>query len=322
MAATTKSSDPGLLGSPLEPTGLRLKRVMGSIPTWVLWIIVLLWTVPTLGLFVSSFRPVDEIRNSGWWTAFWRPDFTLENYDTILFEETGGRDALWENFLNSLAIAVPATLIPILVAAFAAYAFAWMDFPGKNWLFISVVSLMALPNQMAFVPLLRLFNNGASYTVPFTDITLKVFPAIDIGGTSTAVWLVHTSFGLPLAIFLLHNFMSNLPRDIIEAARIDGASQFVIFWRLIVPLSRPALAAFAVFQFLWTWNDYLIALIFLQPGQDTPLTIALVNLVGERGANFQLRFAAAFVSMTLPLIVFFSLQRHFVRGLLAGSVKG
>ena len=217
---------------------------------------------------------------------------------------------------------MPATLIPILVAAFAAYAFAWMDFPGKNWLFIGVVSLMALPNQMAFVPLLRLFNRGASLTIPFTDVTLKVFPAIDIGGTSTAVWLVHTSFGLPLAIFLLHNFMSNLPRDIIEAARIDGASQFVIFWRLIVPLSRPALAAFAVFQFLWTWNDYLIALIFLQPGQDTPLTIALVNLVGERGANFQLRFAAAFVSMALPLIVFFSLQRHFVRGLLAGSVKG
>ena len=328
MAVSTKPpvttpSPEGLLGSPLEPTGLRLKRVLGAVPTWALWVIVILWTVPTIGLFISSFRPVDAINNSGWWTALWRPDFTLDNYDQILFQETGGRDPLWESFLNSFAIALPATVIPIMVAAFAAYAFAWMDFRGKNWLFIGIVSLMALPNQMAFVPLLRMFRDGISLTIPLTDVTLKLLPSLDaISGQSSAVWLVHTSFGLPLAIFLLHNFMSTLPRDVIEAARIDGASHFDIFWRLIVPLSRPALAAFAVFQFLWTWNDYLVALIFLQPGNDTPLTIAIVNLVGERGQDFQLRFAAAFVSMSLPLVVFFSLQRHFVRGLLAGSVKG
>ncbi len=321
MAVTSKPES--ILGSPLEPTGLRMKRFLGALPTWVLWLVVVVWTIPTLGLFVSSFRPVDEIQKSGWWTALWRPDFTLDNYNDILFKTTGGRDALWESFLNSLAIAVPATVIPVLVAAFAAYAFAWMDFRFKNWIFVGIVSLMALPNQMAFVPLLRLFRDGASWTLPLTDITLKIIPSLSaVQGTSVSVWLVHTAFGLPLAIFLLHNFMSTLPKDIIEAARIDGASHFVIFYRLILPLSRPALAAFAVFQFLWTWNDYLVALIFLQPGQDTPLTIALVNLVGERGSNFQLRFSAAFVSMSLPLLVFFSLQKHFVRGLLAGSVKG
>ena len=322
MATPIKAPPGDVLGSPYEPTGRRMKRVLGSIPTWVLWTIVVLWTIPTLGLFVSSFRPVNDITSSGWWTALWRPDFTLENYDTILFQESGGRASFGENFLNSLAIVIPATVIPIMVAAFAAYAFAWMDFRGRNWLFVGVVSLLALPNQMAFVPLLRLFNNGASITIPFTDQALKLFPALDISGSATSVWLVHTSFGLPLAIFLLHNFMSGLPREVIEAARIDGASHFTIFWRLILPLSRPALAAFAVFQFLWTWNDYLIALIFLDPGQSDPVTIALVNLVGERGSNFQLRFAAAFVSMALPLTVFFALQRHFVRGLLAGSVKG
>ena len=319
---TAIDSDDGLLGSPNEPTGTRMKRVLGAIPTWVLWLIVILWTIPTIGLFVSSFREVPDIQDTGWWTGFDVWNWTLDNYDTILFEETGGRPKFWENFLNSLAIVIPATIIPIMVAAFAAYAFAWMDFPGRNWLFVGVVSLLALPNQMAFVPLLRLFNNGASLTIPFTDWTLKLFPALGIGGESTSVWMVHTSFGLPLAIFLLHNFMSGLPKEVIEAARIDGASHFTIFWRLILPLSRPALAAFAVFQFLWTWNDYLIALIFLDPGQSDPVTIALVNLVGERGSNFQLRFAAAFVSMALPLAVFFSLQRHFVRGLLAGSVKG
>ena len=317
------SREPGVLGDPTAPVGSRLKGLLTAVPTWALWIVVILWTIPTLGLFVSSFRPVSDIQTSGWWTALWNPNFTLDNYQEILFEETGGSIPLWESFLNSLAIAVPATIIPVFVAAFAAYGFAWMNFPGRNWLFVAVVSLMALPNQMAFVPLLRLFRSGASFTIPFTDFTLKVFPALDsISGESTSVWLIHIAFGLPLAIFLLHNYMSNLPRDLIEAARIDGASHFVIFWRLIVPLSRPALAAFAVFQFLWTWNDYLIALIFLDPGNDTPLTIAIVNLVGERGENFQLRFSAAFVSISLPLVVFFGLQKHFVRGLLAGSVKG
>jgi len=227
---------------------------------------------------------------------------------------------MWEFALNSVAIVVPATIIPIAVAAFAAYGFAWMDFRGRNWLFIGLVSMIALPNQMAFVPLLQLFNGGARFTIPGVDWTLALLPDVGIANTAAAVWLTHTAFGLPLAVLLLHNFVSQLPRDIFEAARIDGASHFTVFWRLVVPLARPALAAFAVFQFLWTWNDYLIASVFLN--ENEPMTIALVNLVGERGSNFQLRFASAFVIMVVPLIVFFSLQRHFVRGLLAGSVKG
>ena len=214
---------------------------------------------------------------------------------------------------------LPATIIPIAIAAFAAYAFAWMDFKGKNWLFIGLVSLMALPNQMAFVPLLQLFNNGASLTL--FGQTFRIFPELGLANTPAAVWLTHTGFGLPLATFLLHNFISQLPKDIFESARIDGADHFTIFWRLVVPLAKPALAAFAIFQFLWTWNDFLIASVFLS-GEGEPLTIALVNLVGERGSNFQLRFAAAFVTIVVPLLVFFSLQRYFVRGILAGSVKG
>ena len=302
------------------PTGLRLRRLAAEVPTWVMWLIVLLWTVPTFGLFVSSFRKVPDIETSGWWTAWNDLDnLTLQNYRDV-FRETAAQPSMWEFALNSVAIVVPATIIPIAVAAFAAYGFAWMEFRGRNWLFIALVSMIALPNQMAFVPLLQLFNGGARFTVPGLDWTLVLLPDLGIANTAAAVWLTHTAFGLPLAVLLLHNFVSQLPGDIFEAARIDGASHFTIFWRLVVPLARPALAAFAVFQFLWTWNDYLIASVFLN--ENEPMTVALVNLVGERGQNFQLRFASAFVIMIVPLIVFFSLQRHFVRGLLAGSVKG
>ena len=302
------------------PAGKRLRELLGAVPTWVMWLVVLLWTVPTFGLFVSSFRKVADINESGWWTAWNDLDnLTFQNYRDI-FRETASQPSMWEFALNSMAIVIPATIVPIAVAAFAAYGFAWMEFRGRNWLFIGLVSMIALPNQMAFVPLLQLFNNGARLTIPLVDWTFVLVPDLGIGNTAAAVWLTHTAFGLPLAVLLLHNFISQLPKSVFEAARIDGASHFTIFWRLVLPLARPALAAFAVFQFLWVWNDYLIAAVLLTDNE--PMTVALVNLVGERGSNFQLRFASAFVIMVVPLIVFFSLQRHFVRGLLAGSVKG
>ena len=302
------------------PVGERLQRMLGAVPTWVMWLVVVLWTVPSFGLLVSSFRKVADINESGWWTAWNDLDnLTLQNYREV-FQDTAWQPSMWEFALNSMAIVIPATIIPIALAAFAAYAFAWIDFRGRNWLFIGLVSMIALPNQMAFVPLLQLFNNGARLTIPGLDWTFVLVPDLGIGNTAAAVWITHTAFGLPLAVLLLHNFISQLPRDLMEAARIDGASHFTIFWRLVLPLARPALAAFAVFQFLWTWNDFLIAAVLLTDNE--PMTVALVNLVGRRGSNFQLRFAAAFVIMVIPLIVFFSLQRHFVRGLLAGSVKG
>ncbi len=301
--------------------GGRVKGVLGAVPTWFLWGVVVVWTIPTIGLLVSSFRPVSEINQSGWWSVITDPQFTLENYDEILFQTSGGRESMWTHLLNTLAIVLPATVIPIAIASFSAYAFAWMDFRGRNWIFVTLIAMLALPNQMTFVPLLELFSGGAAWTIPFTDITLKLFPELGISNTPAAVWLTHTAFGLPLAIYLLHNYISQLPRDIFEAARIDGADHYTIFWRLVLPLSLPALAAFGIFQFLWTWNDFLVASVFLD-GQQAPMTVALVNIVGEQGQDAHLRFPAGFVTIIVPLIVFFALQKHFVRGLLAGSVKG
>ena len=219
------------------PAGLSVRRLLGGVPTWVMWLVVVLWTVPTFGLFVSSFRKVVDINESGWWTSWNDIDnLTLQNYRDI-FRETASQPSMWEFALNSVAIVVPATIIPIAVAAFAAYGFAWMDFRGRNWLFIGLVSMIALPNQMAFVPLLQLFNNGARLTIPGLDWTFVLVPDFSLGNTAAAVWLTHTAFGLPLAVLLLHNFISQLPRDIFEAARIDGASHFTIFWRLVLPLA-------------------------------------------------------------------------------------
>ncbi len=324
------TSEPGVFSAEAaasQTVGQRMKRLISSIPTWFLWLIVIVWTIPTLGLLVSSFRPVEQIAgplSTGWWEAVlpqnWG-DFTLENYDEILFQDSAGRESMWTYFLNSLAIVLPATIIPISIATFAAYGFAWMDFKGRNWLFVGLIAMMALPNQMTFIPLIQMFENGATWTIPGTEQTLKLFPDLDINGKVAAVWLTHTSFGLPLAIFLLHNYISQLPKDIFEAARIDGANHFTIFMRLVLPLSAPAIAAFGIFQFLWTWNDFLIASVFLD-GDKVPMTVALVNIVGEQGQNAHLRFPAGFVTIIVPLIVFFALQKHFVRGLLAGSVKG
>jgi alpha-glucoside transport system permease protein len=279
-------------------------------------VIVILWMIPTLGVLLTSFRPEAMVDSTGWWTALAHPfraaEWTFENYRLAL--DAGG---LGNAFLNSLAVAIPATVIPIAIAAFAAYAFSWMDFRGRYVMFIGVVALLVVPLQMALIPILRLYNNGAIVGGRY------VFPDLDLVGTFLGVWLAHTGFGLPLAVYLLRNYIGSLPSSIIESARIDGADHFTIFWRLIIPLSVPALAAFAIFQFLWVWNDLLVAYVFLGgTSQNRVLTIALANLVGSRGENWHLLTAAAFISMALPLIVFFALQKYFVRGLTAGAVKG
>jgi alpha-glucoside transport system permease protein len=278
-------------------------------------VIVILWLIPTVGVLVTSFRPEALVDSTGWWTALAHPfraaEWTLENYRLALSEGFGNA------FLNSLAVTIPSTVIPITIAAFAAYAFSWMHFKGRDVLFIVVVALLVVPLQMAIIPILHLYNEGA------TVGRLIVFPNLQLVGTFLGVWLAHTGFGLPLAIYLLRNFIGALPSSIIESARIDGADHFTIFWRLVIPLSVPALAAFAIFQFLWVWNDLLVAYVFLGgTDQTSVLTVALRNLVGSRGENWHLLTAAAFISMALPLIVFFALQKYFVRGLTAGAVKG
>ena len=278
--------------------------------------VVLLWLIPTVGVLITSFRPEDLVDSSGWWTALAHPfraaEWTLENYRTALSAEGFGNA-----FLNSLAVSIPATVIPITIAAFAAYAFSWMEFRGRYVLFVAVVGLLVVPLQMSLIPILRLYTQGASLG-PF-----QLFPDLDLNGTFLGIWLAHAGFGLPLATYLLANYIRSLPSSIIESAKIDGASHFMIFWRLVVPLSVPALAAFAIFQFLWVWNDLLVAYVLLGGTRETRvLTIALANLVGSQGENWHLLTAAAFVSMALPLAVFFALQKYFVRGLTAGSVKG
>jgi len=279
-------------------------------------VIVAIWMIPTAGVLINSFRPEELVDTTGWWTALAHPfraaEWTIANYRIALSGEGFGN-----TFLNSLAVTIPATVIPIAIAAFAAYGFSWMEFRGRYVMFILVVGLLVVPLQMALIPILRLYVNGASL------FGLQVFPDLDLNGTFLGVWLAHTGFGLPLAIYLLRNYIGSLPSSIVESAKIDGADHFTIFWRLIVPLSVPALAAFAIFQFLWVWNDLLVAYVFLGGTREVQvLTISLANLVGSRGENWHLLTAAAFISMALPLAVFFSLQKYFVRGLTAGAVKG
>lgn len=270
-------------------------------------VIAILWTIPTFGLFISSFRPEEQVSNSGWWTIFTNWGFTLDNYQTVLFDSGASSANLGSYFVNSLVITIPATIFPLVLALMAAYAFAWIPFKASSWLFVAVFTLQIVPLQMALIPLLRIFNS----------------PWLDISGSFTAVWVAHTIFGLPLGIFLLHNFISEIPNDIVEAARVDGANHAQIFRRIMLPLSLPAIASLAIFQFLWVWNDLLIALVFSGGSVDVaPLTQRLAEFAGSRGSDWEILTAAAFVSIIVPLIVFFSLQRYFVRGLLAGSTKG
>jgi alpha-glucoside transport system permease protein len=306
---------------PVRPPGTR-RGTVGEVRSggWFIRItvlvIVLLWLIPAAGVLITSLRPEALADSTGWWTALAHPfdsaQWTVENYQLALEAEGFGNA-----FLNSLAVAIPSTVIPITIAAFAAYAFSWMEFRGRYVLFVAVVALLVVPLQMALIPILRLYNEGG-------DIAgWLLFPDLDLVGTFLGVWLAHTGFGLPLAVYLLRNYIGSLPSSLIESAKIDGADHFTIFWRLIVPLSVPALAAFAIFQFLWVWNDLLVAYVFLGGTRENQvLTIALANLVGTRGENWHLLTAAAFISMALPLLVFFTLQRYFVRGLTAGAVKG
>ena len=292
------------------------RRLSSRTATVVSIIIALLWTVPTFGLAISSIRPENDIKSNGWWNFFTDPKFTLDNYQEVLFGQSAQSGQLAGYFINSLVITIPSVLFPLAFCSLAAYALAWTKFRGRDWVYLAVFALQIVPLQMALVPLLRFFNEAKIR--PFLGDTLGL-------GTTEGfaeIWFAHTCFALPLGIFLLHNFMAELPGDVIEAARVDGASHARIFRQVVLPLIVPALASFAIFQFLWVWNDLLVGLVFGSGPETRPLTAKLAELAGTRGNEWQRLTSGAFVSIIIPLIVFLSLQRYFVRGLLAGSVKG
>jgi alpha-glucoside transport system permease protein len=293
VSTTKVATGPGKEGNPANA---------GWFTRVALIIICFLWIVPTIGLFVTSWRTVDDANSTGWWTVFFHPsewNFTTQNYHDAIIN-----GSLGQGFINSFAIALPATFIPILIASFAAYSFTFMDFKGRGFLFLGIVSLLVVPNYVAFVPLLKLYNK------------------LGMGGTFQSVWLFHIAFGMPLAIYVLRNYMATLPRTIIESAKIDGASHYQTFFRLVLPMSVPAVASFAILQFLWVWNDLLVALVFIGPTDKAPVTVGLANLTGQQGQGWNLVTAGGFFSMIVPIIVFLALQRFFVRGMTAGAVKG
>ena len=275
--------------------------------------IAILWLIPSVGLLITSFRNRPDIAASGWWEAFRSPQFTFDNYEQVL---RGGQ--MGESFVNSLMITLPSTLLPLFIGALAAFAFSWIRFPLRDTIFLVIVALMIIPIQMALVPDLKFFSDPCSL---WFSSCREVGRELRITQSYTGIWLAHTAFALPFAIFLLRNFFITLPRDLIEAARVDGASNFGIFWRVILPLSVPALASFGIFQFLWVWNDLLNALVFIQNSDLLPMTVRISQLQGTYGSEWHLLSSAAFVLMFVPLLVFFALQRYFVQGLLAGSVK-
>jgi len=317
-------SIPSTLPEETIPEAAR-RRLSSPWASFVVIVITVLWTIPTLGLLITSIRPKEQAQNSGWWTFFSDPTATLSNYSEVL---TGGDvipGGITPYFFNSMAIAIPATIFALVIACMAAYALAWIPFKGSTFIFFAIFALQVVPLQMALLPLLQMFNKGWSLgPIPiFPDLNKAGSAQSLFAGTYIPLWIAHTMFALPIAIFLLHNFIGQLPRELMEAARVDGASHFLIFRKLILPLSIPAIASFAIFEFLWVWNDLLVALTFAGGTPDVaPVTAYLANIKGTYGAQLHLITAGAFIAIVIPLIVFFALQRFFVRGLLAGSVKG
>jgi alpha-glucoside transport system permease protein len=297
---TATIGEPPVLAPPRSPTE-RIMRWVNRAPVHIaLGLIALVWLLPTIGLLVTSFRPRSDIQNTGWWETFFAGfGFTLDNYQLVLNNPQAN---MLGAFINSILITVPATIIPVVIASLAAFAFAWIPFKGSDVLFLGVIAMLLIPIQMVLIPLSGLFG------------------ALNLTGTYIPVWITHITFALPFGIFLLRNFFITLPKDLIEAARIDGASNTMIFRNVVIPLSVPALASYAIFQFLWVWNDLLIALVFTR-GDQAPMTVQITSLLGTYASEWNLLAAAAFLVMGVPLLVFFSLQRFFVQGLLAGSVK-
>ena len=319
------STTPPILTAPVDEPGSSkplgrsdsvhaVRRSFSSpVATGFVVLIAALWTLPTFGLFVNSFRSKGDATTTGWWHFFAHPSVSLQNYHDVLFDNGGTILPL----VNSLAITIPATVIPIFIASMAAYSLAWVRFRGSDLIFFGLFALQVVPLQMALVPLQRFFVSGAHIG------SVTIIPSLGLNGTLAEIWLSHTMFSLPLAVFLLHNFIAQLPSSLIEAARVDGASHMRTFRSIVLPLSLPAIASFSIFQFLWVWNDLLVAKTFGGTDPATqPITARLQNLVGNFGAHQELLAPGGFISIVVPLIVFLALQRFFVRGLLAGSVKG
>ena len=285
---------------------VKSSRPTSKVSLLVLSILALIWLLPTIGLLITSVRERTEAQRTGWWDVILNPlsqKWELGSYASVLSESDLGR-----SFISSLAVTIPATILPLLFAAYAAYGFTFLTFKGREFYFALIIGLLVVPLQGALVPVLKMF-------ISFTEKT-----GIEISGQYAAAWFVHSAFAMPLAIYILRNYMMTIPNSLIEAARVDGASNFTIFWRLVLPISVPALASFAIFQFLWVWNDYLIAFVFV--GSERPvLTYTLLSLLGTYGEGWQQVAAGSFISLSIPLLVFFSLQRYFIRGLTAGAVK-
>ena len=280
----------------------RAQKILGffgkGVVNAVLLVVAMFWLVPSFGLFVTSFRDVGDSTSSGWWTALMRPGrLTVENYVSLL-----QNSAMTSSFVNSVLIVVPTTILVVLIGALAGYAFAWMDFPGRDWLLIGVIVLLAVPLQVALIPVARMYG------------------ALGVFGSIGGVIMFHVAFGLPFAVFLLRNFFTQIPSEVLEAARVDGATEWRIFTRIVLPLGGPAIASLAIFQFLWTWNDLLIGLIFTN-SESQPITVAIQSQLRQFGSNIDVLSAGAFLSMIVPLIVFFAFQRYFVSALMAGSKK-